>query len=200
MDRCFWFSEVSYSGSDLYRKMARKKTIKQPVLLDSSLNPVNEIPLSNFQAIQEQSKTINVSTESYEDRGVRYKGYSKEKKNDTTTIYNKQDTRFISCLIPSNGVQGTYTFPTSVGDSKRYYASTVHVDYDIGISPLTVIIYDKVTSNPKMKIMLEASSNHFVIPLIDCPREFSGGSILIVTDQPMSATGYLHIQFFGWEE
>lgn len=136
---------------------------------------------------------------SYEDVGVSFKGYSKTALNGNEFRLNKQTTRFYSCLIPTGSAAGTYTF-ARVNLPEKFYATCCQIDCSTSTSPTTIIVYDGVVANPRMKFIAGAYDFHYSIDF-NAPKEFSGTQILINIDAQVSPIGgFIHLCFYGWQE
>lgn len=165
--------------------MAKKKTSQIAYTPLSNVNPIPEIQIKSIPP--------------YNDRGIKYQGYSKKNVGNGEYSLYPQIPRIQRAQI--SGAAGTNATGTRLDLGKKFYASSFHIDCSSTNSGVSVVIGDGSSAQPRMVFTLTAGVQHFNIDCYDSPREFSNDVLDVTLSGGMGgASDFLDILMIGWAE
>lgn len=147
---------------------------------------------------------IKLQVPPYDDPGVSYKTYSKQRISEAEWKLNPQETRHISLVI-GNGAFGSTLF-TRPDNKKTFYCTGIQFHWKLGGGVFANQFHvSDVDPSGSAEIRIyefayQTGEQNFFINLKDCPRKFSGEKLDLYTQGSFSAGDFLHVQLFGWEE
>lgn len=147
---------------------------------------------------------IKLQIPPYDDVGISYKGYSKQRISETEWKLNPQDTRHITMSITS-GAFGSTLF-TRPNNTKTFYCTGIQFRWKLpgGIFPNQFHLADvDINGSASIRLYeyaLGTGEKDFFLSFLNCPRKFSGNRIDLYTEGSLSAGEYVYVQLFGWEE
>lgn len=176
------------------KKTTKKKTTSSfiPTVLDSF---VGDVPFN--PPVQEPTKVQE--TPPYQEPGVSFDGYSKQKVSEGSYQINIQERKLYTANITNVNIANPFTIARAI-PLKNFYCTKIVLSSNCPMAVL--VIYDKNSATGEQKLNLGFTAGQVIREQYlfeDVPLKFTG-DIKLYSTGVWGAGDYLDITFYGWEE
>lgn len=178
--------------------MRKKRAAKSEIIPLAGYVPASYTPTID----QQQIKQIPP----YEDTGVRYEGYSKQKKNAEEYLLKKQTTRYASILANNSSPSQDNKVTRADNATKNFFCTGLFLQATAsGISPSYIQVCDVINGVSNVRFNWYYMSPTYredgiYFDFSALPRPFLGDQINIKVQTALGAGDYVHVELFGFDE